>query len=47
MGLFREHGITGWRRKARVYGKPDFVLPKARVAEIVAREALRGVVPPA
>ena len=47
MGLFREHGITGWRRKARVFGKPDFVFPKARVAEIVARESLRGVVPPA
>lgn len=32
MGLFREHGFTGWRRKARVFGKPDFVFPKARVA---------------
>lgn len=28
IALFREHGITGWRRKARVFGKPDFVFPK-------------------
>lgn len=32
---FREHGITGWRRKAKVFGKPDFVFPKARVAVFV------------
>ena len=22
---FRREGITGWRRKQRVFGKPDFV----------------------
>ena len=24
--LMREHGVTGWRRSARVFGKPDFCL---------------------
>ncbi len=35
MALFRAHGITGWRRKARVFGKPDFVFRAARVAVFV------------
>ena len=35
IALFREHGITGWRRNARVFGKPDFVFPKVRVAVFV------------
>ena len=36
MALFREHKITGWRRKRRtVFGKPDFVFPKERVAVFV------------
>lgn len=35
IALFRECGITGWRRKARVFGKPDFVFPKLRVAVFV------------
>ena len=25
IALFRQHRITGWRRNARVFGKPDFV----------------------
>jgi DNA mismatch endonuclease (patch repair protein) len=33
--LFREHQITGWRRNSRVYGKPDFVFPRERVAVFV------------
>jgi DNA mismatch endonuclease, patch repair protein len=28
MAVFRLHGVTGWRRKAPVFGKPDFVFPK-------------------
>lgn len=32
MALFRAHGITGWRRKACVFGKPDFVFRAERVA---------------
>jgi DNA mismatch endonuclease (patch repair protein) len=31
----RENGITGWRRRYPLYGKPDFVFPKARVAVFV------------
>ncbi|MCD6339857.1 MAG: very short patch repair endonuclease [Verrucomicrobia bacterium] len=32
IALLREAGLTGWRRKARVFGNPDFVFRKARVA---------------
>ena len=35
MALMRAHGITGLRRKARVFGKPDFVFCAARVAVFV------------
>ena len=35
IALFRTHGITGWRRNARVFGKPDFVFPKHRLAVFV------------
>jgi DNA mismatch endonuclease (patch repair protein) len=27
MALLRAHGITRWRRNARVFGRPDFVFP--------------------
>jgi DNA mismatch endonuclease (patch repair protein) len=33
--LFRSHRITGWRRRAAIFGKPDFVFPKAKVAVFV------------
>lgn len=33
--LLRTHGITGWRRHAKLPGKPDFVWPKHRVALFV------------
>ena len=35
IALFRAHGITGWRRKQRVFGKPDFVFRRERVAVFV------------
>ena len=35
IALFRAHGITGWRRNARVFGKPDFVFRAARLAVFV------------
>jgi len=35
ISVLREHGITGWRREYPLYGKPDFVFPKARVAVFV------------
>src|SRR5437773_10394220 len=33
--IFRKHAITGWRRGARIFGSPDFVFPKSRVAIFV------------
>jgi len=33
--VFREQGITGWRRKQSVFGKPDFVFYSLRVAVFV------------
>ena len=35
MQVFRAHGITGWRRHQAVFGKPDFVFPKLRLALFV------------
>jgi DNA mismatch endonuclease (patch repair protein) len=33
--LFRSHGITGWRRNQRVFGKPDFVFKEFKLAVFV------------
>ena len=33
--LFRRHKITGWRRNQKVFGKPDFVFPKLKLAVFV------------
>jgi DNA mismatch endonuclease (patch repair protein) len=35
IALMRAAGIRGWRRKAAIFGKPDFVFPKERVAVFV------------
>ena len=35
MQVIRAHGITGWRRHQAVFGKPDFVFPKLRLALFV------------
>jgi DNA mismatch endonuclease (patch repair protein) len=35
MELFRQHGITGWRRNQKVFGKPDFIFRQARLALFV------------
>ena len=35
IALMRAHGINGWRRNAPVFGKPDFVFRRARVAVFV------------
>ena len=35
IGLLRAAGITGWRRNSRIFGKPDFVFQKSRVAVFV------------
>ena len=33
--FFKEYGIKGWRRKYPLVGKPDFVIPKSRLAIFV------------
>jgi DNA mismatch endonuclease (patch repair protein) len=35
VAIFREHGITGWRRNQPLFGKPDFVFRRERVAVFV------------
>jgi len=35
VALFQLHGITGWRRKQELPGKPDFVFRKERIAVFV------------
>jgi DNA mismatch endonuclease, patch repair protein len=33
--VFRSQRIVGWRRNQRVFGRPDFVFPKERIAIFV------------
>ena len=33
--IFREYGITGWRRNQPLFGKPDFTFRRERVAVFV------------
>ena len=33
--LLRAAGITGWRRHSRIFGKPDFVFQKSKIALFV------------
>jgi len=33
--FFRRHGITGWRRHQAVFGTPDFVFPKIKLAVFI------------
>ena len=33
--LFRRNKISGWRRNQKVFGKPDFVFPKPKLAVFV------------
>src|SRR5712692_5194427 len=35
VALLRRHRITGWRRHAHLFGSPDFVFAKSRVAVFV------------
>lgn len=35
IAIFREFAITGWRRKQKLIGKPDFVFRKDRLALFV------------
>jgi DNA mismatch endonuclease (patch repair protein) len=40
--LLRKHRLTGWRRGYPLFGKPDFVFPKYRVAVFVDGEFRLG-----
>ena len=33
--IMRAHSITGWRRNWPIFGKPDFVFPKLKLAFFV------------
>lgn len=33
--IFREFKISGWRRRSAIFGRPDFVFPKSRLAVFV------------
>ena len=35
IALFRAYGLTGWRRRQAVFGKPDFVFRRQKVALFV------------
>lgn len=35
IALFRGAKLTGWRRNAKMFGKPDFIFPKQRIALFV------------
>ena len=35
IGFLRQHHITGWRRHQPVFGKPDFIFSKLRVAVFI------------
>ena len=35
IAIFRAHAITGWLRHRPVFGKPDFVFPKLKLAVFV------------
>lgn len=32
---FKERKITGWRRNSKIFGRPDFIFPKLRIAVFV------------
>ncbi len=42
ISLFKANGIKGWRRNYRLYGKPDFVFSKKKVAVFVDGEFWHG-----
>ncbi len=33
--IFKKFGISGWRRNYKLFGNPDFVFPKKRIAVFV------------
>ncbi|MDR2152020.1 MAG: very short patch repair endonuclease [Helicobacteraceae bacterium] len=35
IAFFKANGVKGWRRNYKLFGKPDFVFPKSRLAVFV------------
>ena len=35
ISVFKERGLTGWRRNSKLFGHPDFVFPKLKIAIFV------------
>ncbi|MDR0664164.1 MAG: very short patch repair endonuclease [Helicobacteraceae bacterium] len=35
IGFFKANGVKGWRRNYKLFGKPDFVFPKIKLAVFV------------
>ena len=35
MEIFRANGFAGWRRHPKIFGKPDFIFPKFKIAVFV------------
>lgn len=35
ISIMRQHGLKGWRRNYPLFGRPDFVFPKLRLAVFV------------
>ena len=35
VAILKSERITGWRRRYRIFGRPDFVFPKERIAVFV------------
>jgi len=33
--IFKKHSITGWRRKTKIFGRPDFVFPQLHIVIFV------------
>ncbi len=42
IALFKEQGIKGWRRNYKLFGNPDFVFPKEKIAVFVDGEFWHG-----
>ncbi len=42
ISLFRRNRVTGWRRHYPLFGNPDFVFPKLRIAVFVDGEFWHG-----
>jgi len=42
VALFRKNSVIGWRRNYPLFGKPDFVFPKKKIAVFVDGEFWHG-----